>query len=192
VGKKPSVTIGLLSCVVLTASAGRAKDASARSVDVVVEWNRTLLSILRTPGAQPATVHPTRSFAVMHAAIYDAVNSIDRTHTPYVAMVPRGAHDASSQAAASAAAHRVLVTLYPKLASALDAEFQQSLAHTRIVTRPKAFGLERRRRIRSLCGAARMARTLSQFHTALVARLATTNRRRRIFRSSRSSRIGRW
>jgi hypothetical protein len=38
----------------------------------VVEWNRSLLTIVRTPGAQPATVHPTRSFAILHAAIYDA------------------------------------------------------------------------------------------------------------------------
>ena len=47
-------------------------------VSQVVQWNRTLLVIVRTPGAQPATVHPTRSFAIMHAAIYDAVNGIVR------------------------------------------------------------------------------------------------------------------
>jgi hypothetical protein len=28
------------------------------SLDPVVEWNRTLLVIVRTPGAQSATVHP--------------------------------------------------------------------------------------------------------------------------------------
>ena len=36
---------------------------------VVLDWNRALLRLVRTPGTQPATVHPTRSFAVMHAAI---------------------------------------------------------------------------------------------------------------------------
>jgi hypothetical protein len=35
--------------------------------------NRTLLRIVRTSGAQPATIHLTRSFAIMHAAVYDAV-----------------------------------------------------------------------------------------------------------------------
>ena len=35
-----------------------------QSVNPVVEWNRTLLVIVRTPGAQPATVHSTRSFAI--------------------------------------------------------------------------------------------------------------------------------
>src|ERR1700740_3027260 len=54
-----------------------------QSLNAVVQWNRTLLVIVRTPGAQSPTVHPTRSFAIMHAAIYDAVNNIDRTHRPY-------------------------------------------------------------------------------------------------------------
>jgi len=51
---------------------------ATKPVSQVVQWNRTLLVIVRTPGAQPATVHPTRSFAIMHAAIYDAVNGIVR------------------------------------------------------------------------------------------------------------------
>src|SRR6185436_292069 len=60
---------------------GAAKPASGQ---LVIDWNRTLLSILRTPGAQPATVHPTRSLALMHAAIYDAVDAVDRSHDPYL------------------------------------------------------------------------------------------------------------
>src|ERR1700692_3143362 len=54
------------------------------SVNPVVQWNRILLQIVRTPGAQSPTVHPTRSFAILHAAIYDAVNAIDQTYTPYL------------------------------------------------------------------------------------------------------------
>jgi len=53
-------------------------DLEPINVAALVQWNRTLLVIVRTPGAQPATIHPTRSFAMMHAAIYDAVNSIQR------------------------------------------------------------------------------------------------------------------
>src|SRR5437899_8138363 len=56
---------------------------SVNPVNPVVQWNRTLLVIVRTPGAQPATVHPTRSFAILPAAVYHAVHAIDsRTH-PY-------------------------------------------------------------------------------------------------------------
>jgi len=57
---------------------------ATKPVSQVVQWNQTLLVIVRTPGAQPATIHPTRSFAIMHAAIYDAVNAIDGTHQPYL------------------------------------------------------------------------------------------------------------
>lgn len=59
-----------VSCAIL-ASRDVEDSLSASSVDVVVQWNRTRLFIVRTPGAQPAMIHPTRSFAIMHAAIYD-------------------------------------------------------------------------------------------------------------------------
>src|SRR3981189_3908125 len=101
---------------------------SSQPVNPVLQWNRTLLVIVRTPGAQPATVHPTRSFAIMHAAIYDAVNAIDRTHRPYLVRLSGVPRDASQEAAAAAAAHQVLVALYPGFKPTLDAELQQSLA----------------------------------------------------------------
>jgi PAP2 superfamily protein len=103
-------------------------DSSAQPVNLVVQWNRTLLTIVRTPGAQPPTVHPTRSFAIMHAAIYDAVNAIDRTHRPYLVRLSGVPRDASQEAAAAAAAHQVLVALYPGFQAALDTALQQSLA----------------------------------------------------------------
>jgi len=81
-----------------------------------------------TPGAQSATVHPTRSFAIMHAAIYDAVNAIDRKHRPYLVRLSGVPRDASQEAAAAAAAHEVLVALYPAFKTTLDAQLQQSLA----------------------------------------------------------------
>jgi hypothetical protein len=97
------------------------------SLDPVVEWNRTLLVIVRTPGAQPATVHPTRSFAILHAAIYDAVNNIDRTHRPYLVRFAGVSREASEAAAADAAAHDVLVALYPAFQATLDAQLEQLL-----------------------------------------------------------------
>src|SRR6266576_4752006 len=57
----------------------------------VVDWNRELITILGTPGAQPATVHPTRSFAILQAAEYDAVISITRATPPYNATLPAAA-----------------------------------------------------------------------------------------------------
>jgi hypothetical protein len=81
--------------------------SSSQSVVPVVEWNKNLLAIVRTAGAQPATVHPTRSFAIMHAAIYDAVNAIDGKHQPYLVQLSSVSRPASQEAAADAAAHEV-------------------------------------------------------------------------------------
>ena len=111
---------------------------SAQPVSQVVQWNRTLLVIVRTPGEQPATIHTTRSFAIMHAAIYDAVNAIDGTHKPYLVGFS-ASPVASQEAAASSAAHEVLVKLYPKFQATVDAQLQQTLAQ--LPNRGKAEGV---------------------------------------------------
>ena len=100
---------------------------ATQPVSQVVQWNRMLLVIVRTPGAQPATFHATRSFAIMHAAIYDAVNAIDGTHKPYLVRLS-ASHFASQEAAAAAAAHEVLVKLYPNFQATLDDQLQHALA----------------------------------------------------------------
>jgi membrane-associated phospholipid phosphatase len=92
-----------------------------------VDWNRELITILGTAGAQPATVHPTRSFALLQAAEYDAVTSITHAAPPYLFSVPapRGARP---DAAADQAAHDVLTALYPPLKSGLDQLLAEELA----------------------------------------------------------------
>src|SRR5687767_10667758 len=62
--------------------------------DVILQWNRVLMETVRTPGQQPATIMPVRSYAIMHAAMFDAVNSIDGSHTPFLTDVP-GSQNAS-------------------------------------------------------------------------------------------------
>lgn len=94
--------------------------------DVILQWNRVLTETVRTPGQQPATIMPVRSYAIMHAAMFDAVNSIDGTHTPYLIDVP-GSPNASIEAAAAQAAHDVLVGLYPTRLAIFDAELAVSL-----------------------------------------------------------------
>jgi hypothetical protein len=87
--------------------------------DQVIQWNRTLLQVLQTPGAQPATVHPTRSMAIVHLAIFDAVRAIGRGRAP------RGA---SPDAAAASAAHTAMGSLFPSQQAVIDAKFQDSLS----------------------------------------------------------------
>src|ERR1700722_10616075 len=135
--KKMWIALAVLGAV-LTAQASQSYAASdrgrkipgspAQSVNQVVQWNKNLLVIVRTPGVQPATIHPTRSFALMHAAIYDAVNAIDGSHKPYLVHLTGVSPNASQDAAAAQAAHEVLVSLYPAFQTTLDTELQQSLA----------------------------------------------------------------
>ncbi len=108
-------------------SLNAAATAGDEPVNPVIEWNRTLLVILRTPGAQPPTIHSTRSFAMLHAAIFDAVNAIDKSYVSYAVRLPHVSRTASVQAAADEAAHDVLAGLYPAFTSTLDAELQQDL-----------------------------------------------------------------
>src|SRR5437870_12973987 len=107
-------------------SASRAPNTQ-ESGQPVIDWNQVLLSIVNTPGAQPANIQPTRNFAILHAAIYDAVNSIDRTHERYLISV-RAPRDASETAAADAAAHTALVGLYPAHQNSIDGEYTTDLA----------------------------------------------------------------
>jgi len=101
--------------------------ADGRSGAIVVAWNQELLHIVQTPGDQPAGIHPTRSFAIMHAAIYDAVVSITRDDSPYLFSV-RARREARIDAAAAQAAHDSLSALYPKLQPELDALLASQLA----------------------------------------------------------------
>lgn len=109
-------------CVLVSAPA-----AAARHPDPIVSWNRVLLGILRTPGAQPATVQPTRSMAILHVAQYDAIAAIDGHSRQYRTHLS-ARRRSSERAAAITAARDVLVSLYPSSRPMLDAEQASMLA----------------------------------------------------------------
>lgn len=94
--------------------------------NVVLRWNRVLMETVSTPGQQPATIMPVRSYAIMHAAMFDAVNSIDGSNTPYLTEVP-GTKNASVEAAAAQAAYDVLRALYPTRQAVFEMELAASL-----------------------------------------------------------------
>src|SRR5690348_4445619 len=103
-----------------------AVDSSAQP-DQVIQWNQELQKVLVAPGAQPASIHPTRTLAITQIAVYDAVNGILRGGEPLV-VDARGPRGASADAAAAAAAHTALDALLPTQQPALDAFFQASRA----------------------------------------------------------------
>ena len=125
------IVVGISTTNAVTAATGGGKTAAPRadgtSGAIVIAWNQELLHIVQTPGAQPSTIHPTRSFAILHAAIYDSVVSITRDGTPYLFTVP-AARSARIDAAAAQAGHDVLAMLYPKFLAELDTRLAAQLA----------------------------------------------------------------
>jgi hypothetical protein len=104
----------------------RARGA-ADAPDQVIQWNQELQQVLTAPGAQPASIHPTRTLAITQIAVYDAVNGIQGSGQPL--LVDRsGPRGASANAAAAAAAHTALDALLPSQSPSIDAFFQTSLS----------------------------------------------------------------
>lgn len=112
----------LLVLILLTIVIGTPRTTRA---DVVTDWNQTAITSFKA--ANTRFVLQTRTLAMLHAAIFDAVNSVDHRYKPYAIelQAPTGA---SPEAAAAAAAHRVLVSLIPTQLANLDAAYVTSLA----------------------------------------------------------------
>jgi hypothetical protein len=95
--------------------------------DVVLDWNAHAARAIVTVGGQV----PPRALirlAMVHLAIYDAVNAIEGGPFESYASVPNVDRPASAEAAAVAAAHDVLVALFPTQAADLDEKYAVSLA----------------------------------------------------------------
>jgi hypothetical protein len=88
------------------------------NADVVTDWNNAALDAIRAERTAPPIA--SRSLAILHVSIYDAVNGIARTHEPYLVQSAVSS-STSREAAASAAAHEALVNLFPANASDFDA-----------------------------------------------------------------------
>ncbi|HEX9099428.1 MAG TPA: vanadium-dependent haloperoxidase [Candidatus Dormibacteraeota bacterium] len=100
---------------------------AAEKSNVVIDWNRIMLTAFATP-VPPVPAPPgTRLGAIVQAAVFDAVNGIDRKYTP-IHVAPAAPDGASPEAAAAGAAHTVLVAMFPAQQAALDADLAASLA----------------------------------------------------------------
>src|SRR5262249_9232983 len=103
--------------------------------DAVMDWNAFLMqaeandfnpSIVQTPD-QAGPTKAARALAIVHAGIYDAVNSIDGKYTPYLAKIPN-AKGASIEAATAQAAHDTMVAMFPHQKALMDDELTAYLA----------------------------------------------------------------
>jgi len=104
-----------------------AQPATSPTAEVVIEWNRVLSAALAVPGALPATIFFPRPYAILHVAIFDALNSVEPRYMPYHVRV-NAATGASPEAAIAQAAHDVLVAMMPTQQAAFDTALAETLA----------------------------------------------------------------
>jgi hypothetical protein len=100
---------------------------SVDNSDVIIDWNATALNAIQTTeGFAPIAA---RDLAIVHAAIYDSVNAIDQSYSPYLVTVePSLSEGASPEAAAAAAAYTALINLFPTQTDEFDRQLDRSLA----------------------------------------------------------------
>jgi hypothetical protein len=94
------------------------------AADAVTEWSE--IAVATATAGKHGASDASRTTALLHAAIFDAVNGIEARYTPYKIRVTAPA-GASAEAAGVAAAHAVLVRLYPDQKGSLDQALAKSL-----------------------------------------------------------------
>ncbi len=94
--------------------------------DAVTDWNLIASNSIVLTAGQPPPVSVLH-FAMVHGAVYDAVNAIDRGHQPYLVQPPSNPTD-SKEAAAATAAFGVLVGLFPTQVGTLQPIYDAYIA----------------------------------------------------------------
>jgi hypothetical protein len=95
------------------------------AADVVTDWNVTAVAAGYTARLSP-DMH-SRNMAIVHLAMFEALNAIQPRYTPYRTAL-RAEPGSSPDAAAAAAAHLALVRLFPDQAKEFDTALQTALA----------------------------------------------------------------
>jgi hypothetical protein len=102
----------LLIAIALT---GLSQPANA---DVITDWNDRAVAHVLSRGMGPPPAE--RIIAMVHVAMFDAINSIERKYRPYLAQLPATA-PISKEAAAAAAAGTVLANIHPQTQTEMKA-----------------------------------------------------------------------
>ncbi|MBO3738622.1 vanadium-dependent haloperoxidase [Actinoplanes flavus] len=120
-----AAVVAALGLTTLTPTAASARPAAPPNA--VLTWNIHAQTAIFEVARQSPTAG-ARSFAMVQGAVYDAVNAIAGTpYEPYLVAPPAHRRD-SVPAAVAAAAHRVLLSLFPAQADALRARYDEALA----------------------------------------------------------------
>jgi hypothetical protein len=112
-----------LGClIVATVTLGSVSPARA---DAITDWNETLGLAIKSAGTTTGT--QSRPVAIMHIAMFDAVNGIARKYEPFRVSTPAPA-GARQEAAAVEAAYTTCIALYPAQTWRFDARLAETLA----------------------------------------------------------------
>src|SRR5262249_46315962 len=120
-------TVGFRPFTSSAQDAGAISQESTAQPDMVLIWNEHAANSVITVAGQP----PTRGIillAMVHLAIYDAVNAITGYRFNVYALRPNVVSQESQEPAPATAAHDVLVALFPNQQADLDAKCAASLA----------------------------------------------------------------
>jgi hypothetical protein len=109
----------------LLAMALTAAFAGAAHADVIMDWNAKADAIAAEKQVLPA--QQSRAMSILHIAMFEAVNAIERRYTPYKLTLSAD-RSTSKEAAAAAAAYDVLLAMYPDQKAALDTALTASLS----------------------------------------------------------------
>ncbi len=91
--------------------------ATPSSADVITDWNQAAMDVMK---AVNVAGNPwTRTLAMMHVAMSDAVNAVHNRYTRFTPDIP-AAQNASAEAAAASAAREILMRQYPGQKARID------------------------------------------------------------------------
>jgi hypothetical protein len=93
--------------------------------DVIMDWNTKSDEIAAQKQVLP--LNHSRGTAILHVAMFEAVNAIEGRYLPYKLNLTAD-RSTSKEAAAAAAGHDILLALYPDQQSSLDATLATMLA----------------------------------------------------------------
>jgi membrane-associated phospholipid phosphatase len=131
----------LLAPTLISPAAAGPVSATVSLQDPVLYWNNELLNAIRQSSTPPPKA--TRAMAMMHTAVFDALNAANGSKYQGYAFNGREG-GADGNVAAGVAAHKVLTTLFPARAAQLDSAlvgFMSNQADTPAAANGASLGL---------------------------------------------------
>ena len=110
--------------VILACCAALAMSVSTAHADTITDWTARAESLAAEQKLRPP--EQARALAMLHVAMFEAVNAIDRRYAPFGARLMTD-RNTSREAAAASAAHSVLLSLYADRQADLDALLSEQL-----------------------------------------------------------------